>query len=489
MPLRVRPAANPVVHGVAYDSRRVQPGDVFVAVSGDHTDGHQHVAGALGAGAVAAIVERDVPGAGPLVVVDDTRLVLALVAANLHGHPGRELRVVGVTGTDGKTTTTVLLHAILQHARPPAGAMTTVDHRLGGEVFGNQSRQTTLEAPEIQALLARMRDSEIGDVVLETSSHGLALHRVAGCEYDVAVFTNIAHEHLDFHGTLEAYQEAKASLIDITAGAADKGILKTAVLNRDDPSFEFLEPRPIARRITYGRAPGSDLQLRAVEPHPGGLRLRARAPGGDLEVGLRLLGSWNAHNALAAAGGALALGVEPDTIVRGLESVEAVPGRMERVDAGQPFTVVVDYAHTPQSLEKVLRELRPITAGRLIVVFGSAGERDREKRPIMGEIAARNADHAVLTDEDPRDEDPWQVIAEVAAGAEAAGARDGLDFARIQDRREAIAYAIAMARPGDTVLLAGKGHEHSIIGPGLQASPWDERAEALAALASPGHTS
>jgi UDP-N-acetylmuramoyl-L-alanyl-D-glutamate--2,6-diaminopimelate ligase len=475
------PAADPEVKGICYDSRRLKAGDCFVAIPGTHTDGHRYVETVLRDGAVAALVERRVGTAWPQVVVEDTRRALALSAAKFFGHPSRSMALIGVTGTDGKTTTTAMIHRMLMNAGQAAGAMSTVDLRLGDQVDSNDSRQTTPEALEIQEYLAQMRDAGIRYAVIETSSHGLALQRVLGCDYDVAVFTNIAHEHLDFHKTLERYREAKASLIDLTASSADKGIVKTAVLNRDDPSYAMLSQRPIARRITYGVQLESDLKATRVETTAAGLRLEARTPLGPLQLELRISGRWNAYNALAAAATGVSLGMSLDEIVKGLQALEGVSGRMERVDAGQEFGVVIDYAHTPQSLEKVLRELRPITSGKLITVFGSAGERDRDKRPWMGEIAARLSDFAVFTNEDPRDEDPAQIIQEIASGAEAVGWKEGENFVRIEDRASAIDHAVERAREGDTILLAGKGHERSIL-IGREKRAWDERGAAMAAI-------
>src|SRR5207248_6885710 len=355
------------------------------------------------------------------------------------------------------------------------------DIRFGDRVDLNDSRQTTLEALEVQQQLRQMLDAGLNAVVLETSSHGLALQRVVGVDYDVAVFTNIAHEHLDFHKTIEAYREAKASLIDLTAASADKGIAKTAVLNRDDPSYAYLVNRPIARRITYGVQMDADLKANRVEATAEGLRLEASTPLGPLSLRLQLSGRWNAANALAAAATGVAVGLALDEIRNGLEGFSGVSGRMERVDLGQPFNVIIDYAHTPQSLEKVLRELRPITKGKLIAVFGSAGDRDREKRPWMGEIAARLSDYAVFTNEDPREEDAMAIIGEIAGGAEAVGWQEGENYARIEDRRQGITHAVRRARPGDTILLAGKGHERSIL-IGRDKQDWDERAVAEAAI-------
>jgi len=475
------PPTNPEVTGLCYDSRRLKAGDCFVAIPGTHTDGHRYVETALRDGAVAAVVQRRTGSGWPQVVVPDTRRALALMASTLYDHPSRDLVVIGVTGTDGKTTTTTMIQQMLLSAGRPAGSMSTVDIRVGDSVDVNETRQTTLEALEVQEQLARMRDRGLKVVVIESSSHGLALQRVVGVDFDVAVFTNIAHEHLDFHKTIEAYREAKASLIDLTAASRDKGILKTTVLNRDDPSFAYLVDRPIARQLTYGIQMDADFKADRVDLIPEGLRLEASTPLGPLAVRLKLSGRWNAANALAAAAAGVAVGLTLDQIRDGLERFSGVSGRMERVDLGQPFAVIIDYAHTPQSLEKVLRELRPITKGKLIAVFGSAGDRDREKRPWMGEIAARLSDYAVFTNEDPREEDAMTILGEIAAGADEVGWKEGENYARIEDRRQGIAQAVRRARPGDTILLAGKGHERSIlIGRGKE--PWDERAVAEAAI-------
>ncbi|HEY9288648.1 MAG TPA: UDP-N-acetylmuramoyl-L-alanyl-D-glutamate--2,6-diaminopimelate ligase [Candidatus Dormibacteraeota bacterium] len=472
---------DPEVTGLCYDSRRLKPGDCFVAVPGTHTDGHRYVETALRDGAVAAIVQHPVGTAWPQVVVDDTRRALALMSSTWYGHPSRAMTVIGITGTDGKTTTTTMMQQMLGAAGKKAGSMSTVDIRLGDTVDLNDTRQTTLEALEIQQQLARMHDAGITHVVIETSSHGLALQRVVGVDYDVAVFTNIAHEHLDFHGTIEAYREAKASLIDLTRESAAKGVEKTAVLNRDDPSYAYLVERPIPRRISYGILMEADLKADKVEASSQGLQIQAATPLGPLAVSLKLNGRWNASNALAAASAGIAIGLSLEEVRKGLERFEGISGRMERVDLGQAFSVIIDYAHTPQSLEKVLRELRPITRGKLIAVFGSAGDRDREKRPWMGEIAARLSDYAVFTNEDPREENAMAILNEIAAGAEEVGWSEGPNYARIEDRRQGIAHAVRRARPGDTILLAGKGHERSIlIGRGKE--PWDERAAAEDAI-------
>src|ERR1700694_2566419 len=306
------PPTDPEVTGICYDSRRLKPGDCFVAIPGTHTDGHRYVETALRDGAVAAVVQRRAGTAWPQVVVPDTRRALALMHTALSRQPSRDMLVIGVTGTDGKTTTTTMIHQMLLNAGRRVGSMSTVDIRFGDAVDLNESRQTTLEALEVQEQLARMRDAGLTYAVIETSSHGLALQRLVGVEYDVAVFTNIAHEHLDFHKTIEAYREAKAQLIDLTAASAPKGIEKTAVLNRDDPSYAYLVNRPIARRITYGLQLDADLKANRVEATPEGLLVEASTPLGPLTLRLKLSRRWNAANALAAAAAGVTVGLTID---------------------------------------------------------------------------------------------------------------------------------------------------------------------------------
>jgi UDP-N-acetylmuramoyl-L-alanyl-D-glutamate--2,6-diaminopimelate ligase len=389
--------------------------------------------------------------------------------------------VIGITGTDGKTSTTTMLHAALSESLGKAGSLTTVDFRIGSEIEPNLSRQTTLEAPQVQGMMRRMLDDGCRAIVLESTSHGLALHRLDQIVFAGAVFTNVTHEHLDFHKTWEAYFEAKASLLDRARG--DGGF---AILNRDDPlAFPRLLERAPARRLTYSAAGAEDADLRAGPPlvTAGGIAFQAKTPAGQVDVQLRMAGRWNVANALAAIGAGLLMDQPLDRLVQGLGSLAAIPGRMELVDLGQPFSVVVDYAHTAAALALALFELRSATPGRLWVVFGSAGERDRAKRAEMGRLAAQLADQVVVTSEDPRGENPEAIIDEICAGAVSGGAEEGANLRRLSDRREAVQIAIRGAIPGDTVLLAGKGHERSILtaaGP----IPWDERAVAEAAIRS-----
>lgn len=471
------------ISSVCYDSRRAGPGCLFVAVPGLREDGHDYLPQALSAGAAAAMVQADRPHkwreplqrAGvPALVVPQTRPALARAAAALHGHPARRLGVVGVTGTDGKTTTAHLIAALLEAGGQPAACLSSVEFRLGGRARLNDTHMTTLESPEVQAFLAQAVACGDRFAVLETSSHGLALHRVDECQFDVGVFTNLAPDHLDFHRSMEAYRADKGRLFSMLDASAAKGLPKAAVLNVDDPAsarFRALTRAPV---ITYGLGEGADLRASDLRPEGLSTRFLLHAPDGQADVLLPLPGTFNVYNALAAAAVAHSQGIPLAQIVRGLEGFPGVPGRLERIDAGQPFAVVVDIASTAPALRNVLGVLRQTTAGRLWVVFGCAGERDPGRREGMGRVAAQMADFAVLTNEDPRSEDPEAIIEAIAQAMTAAGRREGEHFLRLPDRREAIAYALRQAAPGDTVLLAGKGTEQTMI-IGSRHLPWDER--------------
>jgi UDP-N-acetylmuramoyl-L-alanyl-D-glutamate--2,6-diaminopimelate ligase len=488
------PGATPI-GSVAMDSRRVGPGALFVAIVGQHADGHVHVAGAVAAGAVAVIAERATAAIGcPQLLVVASRPALAVAASWIVDHPSHDLGVVGITGTDGKTTTAYLIRAMLEACGLPTGLTGTVDVIAGGRSLGNPGRATTPEAPELQGHLAAMRDAGDRWAIVESTSHGLAQDRVAEIAYDVGVLTNVTSEHLEFHRTLEAYRTAKRRLFEWLApraGDPAKGWGHHAVLNADDPvapDFGAAARDAGARVLTYGADPSADLRPVAVREEASGIRIRVATPRWEDEVRVRLAGRFNVHNALAALGVGEALALDPAGMRAGIASVAGVPGRMERVDLGQPFTVVVDYAHTAESLGKVLDNLAPLAAagrGGLIAVFGSAGDRDRTKRPVMGRVAAERCRLVVLTDEDARSEDPGAILEEIAAGAERAGARRGHDLLLVADRREAIARALELASPGDVVLLAGKGHERTIERAGGTIA-WDEAAVARDALAALG---
>ena len=474
------------VESVVYDSRRAGPAVLFVAIAGFHVDGHQFAHDAVARGAVAVVAEYPpdppIPATTPLVLVDDTRIALSALAAALLDDPSRDLVVAGITGTDGKTTTSTLLWAAWRDAGVPAASLTTVDSRCGDEVMPNTTRQTTLEAVELQEMLDTFRRRGCTHAAVETSSHALALHRVDDVRYRCAVYTRVTSEHLDIHGDRDAYLAAKVRLAELVSPRHDGIVVLDAT---DDFAYPVLRRVPVATRLAYSIDPEVEADVRAVRVHAGapGVQFELRSPWGDAAVWLRLGGRFNVANALAAITAACATGAPLDAAVAGVASVERVTGRMERVDLGQPFGVVVDYAHTAESLATVLRELRETTAGHLWAVFGSAGERDIEKRGEMGAVAAQLADRIVITDEDPRAEDRVRILDGIAAGARAHGAADGENLWLVPDRTAAISYAMGRAEPGDTVLLAGKGHESSII-TAEGAIPWDERREAERAIAA-----
>ena len=490
------------VRGVTNDSRAVRRGSLFVAVPGLHVDGHDYVAAAAAAGATASIVEHAVSDAAiPQLVVAAAPAALASAAAWWYGDPSGQLGVVGITGTDGKTTTSFLATAALEAAGIRTGMTGTAETRIGGVQEPNAAHATTPDAQALQAALRAMVVAGDRAAVIETTSHGLALGRVDAIAYDVAILTNLTHEHLELHGTWEAYRDAKLSLFErlaaTPAASASKvgpgaAWPKTGIVNADDPSagaFIGVTQEAGARVITYGTDPAADVRATRIEEDARRLRFAYDAPSGPGQAELGLVGRFNVHNALAVVALGEALGLDPEAVRSGLASVAVVPGRMERVDLGQPFGVIVDFAHSPASLTIVLDLLAPLAASRgggLIAVFGSAGERDTLKRPVMGRIAGERCLLVVVTDEDPRGEDRIAILDAIAAGAEAAGRRRDHDLLVIADRRAAIEEAIERARPGDIVLLAGKGHEHEILGPD-GPTPWNERAEVEEALRRAGY--
>lgn len=465
---------------VEYDSRRVRAGDVFVAVRGLTADGHEHVATAAARGAVAAVVERSVAGAAlPQIVVLSTRRALARLACEEAGHPSRELTVVGVTGTNGKTTTTYLLRAVLARRGERVGLVGTTGYEFGAE--RSAAPHTTPEAPELQRLLRAWRDRGATAVVMEASSHALALERTYGTAFDTGVFTNLTQDHLDFHGTVEAYREAKARLFSAeTRGDVTKRFV--AAINVSDPSGDWIRERTDAAVITYGSGAAAEVWAEDVQLGPAGTRLRIRQKHETLSVSLRLRGAFNVMNALAAFAGARALGTPAEVVAVGLESVTRVPGRLDPVECGQPFQVLVDYAHTPDALERALAAVRGFGPRRLHCLFGCGGDRDRGKRPLMGAVAARLADSVILTSDNPRSERPEAILAEIEAGA-----RGGAPVRTILDRREAIRAAIDACGDGDVLLIAGKGHEtYQILGE--RTLPFDDREVAAEALRVKGYT-
>ena len=496
----VGPVSGIEVRSVTADSRAVGAGSVFVAIAGGRADGHAFISAAVRAGAAAVVVERPLPDiAVPQLVVTSSRRALAEAAAWWFDDPSRQLAVIGITGTDGKTTTSLLASAALESAGIPAGLIGTVATHVGGVREMNVDHSTTPEAPLLQRSLRAMVDAGDRAAILETTSHGLAMERVAAIDYDVAILTNLTHEHLELHGSFAAYRAAKVSLFErLTLTSAHPAKTRfhwprTGIVNADDPSAAaFVEATRAAdaRLVTYGASPLVDVRLVDLVDASDGLHVAYELEGRASVVRLRLTGHFNAHNALAVVALGHAMDVDSEAVRTGLEGVAGVPGRMERVDRGQPFTVIVDYAHSPASLGLVLDELGPIAAARggaLIAVFGSAGERDRDKRPMMGRIAAQRCRIVIATDEDPRGEDRNKILADIASGAREAKTQPEVVL-EIADRSEAIREAFARARPGDIVVLAGKGHETTIEYADRKLA-WNERFEAESALEELGFRS
>jgi len=434
------------ISDLAYDTRAVTPGALFFCVSGARFDGHELADRAIDAGAAGLVVEHPVASRVPQVIVDDSRSAMAAAALEFFGHPANELQIAAVTGTNGKTTTAFLLYSILGAAGRKPGLLGTIESRIGGEI--RPAVRTTPEAIDLQRAFREMLDAGDRSAAMEATSHGSQLGRLDGIRFSSLAFTNLTQDHLDLHGTMEAYFEAKRRLFL-------EGRPPAAINVGDSWGRKLAGDRPDA--LTYGYADDAEIRPEALDG-----------------IDFKLKGRFNVENALAALASCRLLEIDDDAIARGLEAVEGVPGRFEAVDEGQPFTVLVDYAHTPDSLENVLTTARELTSGRLICVFGCGGDRDREKRPIMGRIAAELADVPIVTSDNPRSEDPGAIIDEILAGM------DG-DAEIVQDRRSAIAHAIETAEPGDVVVIAGKGHEQ-----GQQfrdrTVPFDDREVAREAL-------
>ena len=442
--------ASVAVTAVTHDSRKAGPGSLFVAIRGTSLDGNQFVEAARKKGA-AAIASEEPPRPGaPWLRVLDAREALATLSAEMLGRPGEALRLVGVTGTNGKTTTTYLIDAALRAAGYKTGLVGTVQYRIGDRL--TEASRTTPESSDLQALFREMVEEGCDHAVLEVSSHSLELKRVHGCAFQVAVFTNLTRDHLDFHGDMERYFLAKRRLFDTYLRKDGH-----ALINLDDDRAPELIAASRGRVWTYSLNGGpADLQASDIRLSLDATRFRARTPAGEFEVRTPLLGRFNVDNVLAALGAALALGLDPPTALRGISSVAGVPGRLERVQAGQDFTVVVDYAHTDDALKNLLETVRELKPRRLITVFGCGGDRDRTKRPLMGAVAARLSDVVVVTSDNPRSEPPEAILEEIQKGMNG-GHR--AERHAIVDRREAIVRALEMARAGDAVVIAGKGHE------------------------------
>ena len=491
-PLGLVPEIN--ISGIAFDSREVAPGNIFVALQGENFDGHRFIPGAISRDAAAVVgtqanLDLDVP----YFQVPDGRFALAKLSAAFYGFPARELVVIGVTGTDGKTTTANLIYHILKAAGIQTGMVTTVNALIGEEVLDTGYHVTTPEAPFVQGYLADMVSAGMTHVVLETTSHGLAQKRVAACEFDIGVVTNITHEHLDYHGSYEDYRAAKAILLEELANPAHKKnpISRFAVINIDDNSFDYLDLLITGldagvNRVTYGLGVGADADVRAEQiiAKPSNLAFSAMVGNQPpIEIESQLVGKYNVLNCLAAISAtAVGLDIDREYIKQGISSMPGIPGRMEIIHMGQDFLAIVDFAHTPNALENALLSARELTDGKVIAIFGSAGLRDEAKRGMMAEISGRLADFTVLSAEDPRSESLTEILEDMARGIKTSGGEEGKNFWRVADRGEAIRFGLSLADPGDVVIACGKGHEQSMCF-GDMEYPWDDRTAMRSALA------
>jgi len=493
-PSAVIGAADPEtpVGSLHYGSREVVPGGIFFAIPGFAADGHAYIDDACRRGALAVVAEKQLETGIPVLQVVNSRAALALAAAAFYGRPSEALTVIGLTGTNGKTTVSYLVENMLRQAGLPSGVIGTVNYRYGDQIM--PAARTTPESLDLQRILAEMRRHGVTHVVMEVASHGLDLHRVDACHFDVAAFTNLTQDHLDFHGDMERYWASKKSLFTRHLFQGTKVPRARAVLNREDPHGRALAAELAGERsvTTFGRTTASDIWPDIKRNDLNGLEAVLHTPRGSIAMTSPLVGAHNLENILAAAGCGLALGLPLADIRAGIAATRAVPGRLEPIPDRHGRFVYVDYAHTPDALENVLRALDALRQRRLICVFGCGGDRDRRKRPLMGEIAARLSDLAVVTSDNPRTEDPLAIINDALEGVRRAAPQaltaeevhNGFEppgHIVVPDRREAIALAIRSAQPGDTVLIAGKGHEtYQIIG--RTTIPFDDREEARRAL-------
>ena len=490
------------ISGIAIDSRAVKPGFLFAALKGGSLDGHAFIQKAIDNGAAAIVGDWEFAGRignPPYIRVENSRRALTWLAAAFYDWPGRKLTVIGVTGTDGKTTTTNLIYQILAAAGLKAGMVSTVNAIIGDQVLDTGFHVTTPDAHDVQRYLAQMVEAGLTHVVLETTSHGWAQYRVDASEFDIGVITNITHEHLDQHGSYENYRAAKARLFSSLEQTLSKpqGNPRLAVINRDDGSFEFLDGFIKTNKLSYSLSAKADVCGENMEYGPSGISFDAVSKDWRVAIESSLVGAYNVSNCLAALTATIyGLGIKPQVAARGIAKLPGVPGRMERIEMGQNFTAIVDFAHTPNALKVTLEAAQALISGpspkfgrgagvrekpRVIAVFGSAGLRDKEKRRMMAEISAELADLTVLTAEDPRTESLRGILGEMAAGARSKGGREGETFWRVADRGEAIRFALSLACPGDIVLACGKGHEQSMCF-GKVEHLWDDRTAMRAAL-------
>ncbi|WP_240375169.1 UDP-N-acetylmuramoyl-L-alanyl-D-glutamate--2,6-diaminopimelate ligase [Bacillus piscicola] len=448
---------NPLITSVEMDSRQVRSGSLFFCVSGYTVDGHDFANQAEESGAAALVADRPLDVDIPVVLVKDVRKAMAVIASVFYDHPTRSFRLFGITGTNGKTTTSHLIESILQADHQKTGLVGTMYTKIGEKKA--EAKNTTPESLPLQKLFADMAEEKVDSCVMEVSSHALDLGRVRGCDFNTTVFTNLSKDHLDYHGTMEAYKQAKGLLFSQLGNTYD-GERKTVVLNLDDPAAEDYQRMTSVQVLTYGMDQDSDVKAKDVVLSPNGTSFQLVTPWGEREISMSLIGRFSIYNALAAATACLAEGIALDTICGALCQVKGVAGRFEPVDAGQKFAVIVDYAHTPDSLENVLETVQGMTEGKVVTVIGCGGDRDATKRPEMAKIAVQYSDKAIFTSDNPRTEEPREILNDMIKGV-----KETDHFSVIEDRREAIRAAINKAEKDDVVLIAGKGHEtYQLIG-------------------------
>lgn len=462
---RVAGDAETVITGIQTDSRKVRPGDLFICIPGLVADGHHFAAKAAELGAAALVVERDVPTELPKLFVKDARYAMAVIACRFYGYPSREMKLIGVTGTNGKTTTTMIIEHILRDFQYKTGLMGTISMKIGDEWF--EAERTTQEAADLQMNLRKMSDAGADYAVMEVSSHALELGRVKGCRFRTALFTNLTQDHLDFHKTMDRYRDAKGlffSRLGNEFGENPEDAVY-AVLNADDEASAYFAKLTSAQVIRYGLGEDADVRATDIRMSSKGTQFTVSAFGETADIAMKLVGKFNVYNALGAIASTLIERIPLADVANSLERVSGVPGRMETVEGGADidYLVIVDYAHTPDGLENALAAIREFCQGQIITVFGCGGDRDRSKRPLMGAIAARYSDYTIVTSDNPRSENPESILLEIEPGIVAEDAERRYEL--IADRREAIYKAVEMASPNDVVLIAGKGHEpYQIVG-------------------------
>jgi len=448
---------NAEVTGIAYDSRSAGKGNLFVAIPGFKADGANFAAQAVDRGARTVVLEKniDLHERVTKVIVPNSRIALAELSSAFYGYPSRHLKMIGITGTNGKTTISFLVESILRKAGYKVGVIGTVEARINGRSL--PVKLTTPESSELQELLSKMLKEGVTHVVMEVSSHSLELYRTHGCEFDVAIYTNLTHDHLDFHGNMQNYLKAKMKLFEKLGKGYKKDV--TAVINVDDPYGKKIMTYVDGNILTYGAVNNANLSASNIETSIDKMTFELGSFNSKFKISTGLIGSYNAYNIMAALLCGKAFGLSYEQMKGAVEGLKYIPGRFERVDAGQKFPVIVDFAHSPDSLTKLLETVRPLTKGKLILVFGCPGERDRTKRPMMGGIAVKMTDFTFITTDDPHGEPPDRIIAEIEAGVVKAGGKSGKNYKKIEDRREAIGQALRLAHPDDAVVIAGRGHE------------------------------